>query len=118
MPSYSQNLAALLADHPDATPEQVAELSKAAQTLASFNAAPPKPKLAAVPDPAAVARARYEALQAQPLPAGASDTARVERATECAQLLKVVTGAVDSDVNANGGMFNFNFQRPEPPEAA
>ena len=116
MPTFSQNLAALLAEHPDATPEQVAELSKAAATLAAFNTAPPKPRLAAVPDPIAVARQRYADLQRDPLPPGAGERARIDRATESARLLKTMTGAVDEDVNANGGMFNFRL--PEPPEAA
>jgi hypothetical protein len=97
-------LSELLANAPDTIDSAgVAELAKTAETLARLGAsAPPvapKPKT----DPVSAARARLAELDASPLPAGARDYQRIERANERARLVGEIYESTEFGMRPRGG---------------
>ena len=102
--NYKQVLADLLSKAPDdLTDQQLAEISAAARTISKFGGkaeatTPTRPSAPA--DPVAAARARWNELQQNPLPAGSSDQARQARAIENAKLLRAM-GHQDDDGQGN-----------------
>lgn len=105
MASYKEVLAGLIAKAPDNISEsELSQLMADAQVLARHNAAPAPvaaPTRLVPRDHKTTAREQYTKLRAAPLPAGASDRLKVERAAEEARLLAIMTDRVGY-TDANG----------------
>lgn len=101
MADYKTTLSRLLEAEANLTPERATELADLARTITEAKVdMAPVAKLAPVAriNPRQAAREQYAALP--PLPAGANDAQRLERAAEQARHLAVSTG-MRTDENAN-----------------